>query len=138
MAVIEINKNPSQRELRWFGIGLLAFSALVGAIIYWRTGSTGVPRAVLGLGALVTLVYYAVPPLRRWVYLGWMYAAFPIGWVVSHVVLAAVYYLVVTPIGVTMRALGRDPLNRPFDRSAPTYWVPHDPGADVKRYFRQF
>jgi len=26
-----------------------------------------------------------------------MYAAFPIGWVVSHAVLAAVYYLVVTP-----------------------------------------
>jgi ABC-type uncharacterized transport system permease subunit len=136
--MIEINRNPSQRELRWFGVGLLAFAAIVAAVIYWRTGSSGAPRSVLGLGTVVTLVYYAVPPLRRWVYLAWMYAAFPIGWVVSHVVLAAVYYLIVTPIGLAMRALGRDPLNRRFDRSATTYWIPHNPGEDVKRYFRQF
>ena len=136
--MIEINKNPSPRELRWFGVGLLAFAALVSALLAWRTGGTTGPRYVLALGALVTLVYYAVPPLRRWVYLAWMYAAFPIGWVVSHVVLAAVYYLVVTPIGLALRAAGRDPLNHQFDRSAPTYWVPHDPGTDVKRYFRQF
>jgi Saxitoxin biosynthesis operon protein SxtJ len=138
MALIEINKSPSQRELRWFGIGLLAFAGLVGGLTYWRTGRTGVPAAILGAGAVVTAVYYAVPPLRRWVYLVWMYAAFPIGWVVSHVVLAAVYYLVVTPIGVTMRLLGRDPLDRRFDRSATTYWVPHDPAQSVERYFRQF
>jgi len=136
--MIEINKNPSPRELRWFGVGLLAFAALVSALISWRTNSTTGPRYVLAIGALVALVYYAVPPLRRSMYLAWMYAAFPIGWVVSHAVLAAVYYLVVTPIGLAMRVVGRDPLNRQFDRSAPTYWIPHDPGTDVKRYFRQF
>ena len=136
--MIELRRNPSQRELRWFGVGVLAFAGLVGAISYWRTGSTGVPRYVLTLGALVALVYYALPPLRRWVYLGWMYLAFPIGWVVSHVALAAVYYLVVTPIGLAMRLLGRDPLDRRFDRSTTTYWIRHDPGAELKRYFRQF
>ena len=136
--MIEIKKNPSQRELRWFGVGLLVFSVLVGAIVYRRTGSMAVPRYVFGLGALVTLIYFAVAPLRRWVYLGWMYAAFPIGWVMSHVVLAAVYYLIVTPIGLTMRALGRDPLDRQFDRSTPTYWIPRNTGADVRGYFRQF
>jgi len=136
--MIEINKNPSQRDLRWFGAGLLAFAGLVSAMLYWRTGSANVPRYILSLGALTTLLYYAVPPLRRRVYLAWMYAAYPIGWALSHILLAAVYYLVVTPIGFTMRVLGRDPLDRRFDRSAGTYWVPHDPGTDVKRYFRQF
>lgn len=136
--MIEINKNPSHRELRWFGVGLLAFAGLAGAMIHWRWDNASLARYVVGAGVLLTLVYYTVPPLRRWIYLAWMYAAFPIGWVVSHVVLAAIYYLVVTPIGLVMRVLGHDPLHRAFDRSADTYWIPHDPGANVKRYFRQF
>ena len=52
-----------------------------------------------------------------------MCAAFPIGWVVSHALMAAIYYLVITPMAVAMRLLGRDPLDRRFDRDATTYWV---------------
>ena len=84
------------------------------------------------------LVAYAVPPLRRPLYLGWMYVAFPIGWVISHVVLAIVYYLVFTGTGLVMRLLGRDPLQRRFEPDAQTYWVEHRPGEDLARYFRQF
>ena len=78
------------------------------------------------------------PPVRRWIYVGWIYAAFPIGWTVSHVLIAGIYYLLITPIGLIIRATGRDPLLRKFDRSAPTYWTPHPPPGDVKRYFRQY
>jgi hypothetical protein len=67
-----------------------------------------------------------------------MYAAFPIGWVVSHVMLALIYYGVMTPIGLVMRLLGRDPLKRKLDRSADTYWEPREPIANSKRYFQQF
>ena len=50
-----------------------------------------------------------------------MFAVFPIGWVVSHLLLGVVYFLVLTPIGLTLRALGRDPLERRFDQSASSY-----------------
>jgi len=138
MAVIEINRNPTARELRSFGVGLLVFVGVLGSIAYLRTGRVQAPAYVWGVGAVLVSVYFLVAPLRRPIYLAWTYATFPIGWLVSHLVLAAVFYLVVTPIGVVMRLLGRDPLQRRFDRSAHTYWVPHDPGEDVTRYFRQF
>ena len=83
-------------------------------------------------------MYFVVPPLRRSVYLGWLYAAYPIGFVVSHVILGAIYYLVFTPIGLLLRAAGKDPMQRAFDRNAKTYWVEHDPHADARRYLRQF
>jgi hypothetical protein len=37
-----------------------------------------------------------------------------------------------------MRAAGRDPLARRFDRDAETYWVPREETPDPARYFRQF
>ena len=37
-----------------------------------------------------------------------------------------------------LRMLGHDPLQRGFDPSAPSYWVPHRPAGEVRRYFQQF
>jgi hypothetical protein len=67
-----------------------------------------------------------------------MLAALPIGWTISHLVLGAVYYLVLTPIGLVMRLLGRDPMQRRFDRSAKSYWIERTPRTDPSRHFRQF
>ena len=136
MAVIDINRNPSERELRWFGVMLAIFVAIVG-LLFWRAGASRVATIVWGAGAALTLIYAAARPLRRPVYLGWIYAAYPIGWTVSHLLLGGIYYLLVTPIGLGLRMAGRDPMQRAFDRSARTYWTPHDPGEDVSRYFKQ-
>ena len=57
-------------------------------------------------------------------YVGWMDASWPMGWVFSHVLLGVTYYLVITPIGLILRLLGKDPMRRRFDREAKTYWIP--------------
>jgi hypothetical protein len=55
------------------------------------------------------------------------------------VVLALVYYGVLTPIGLVMKLFGYDPMKKRFDSGAATYWVKR-PGEKTgpKRYFRQF
>ena len=138
MALIEINKNPSQRELKWFGVLLAVFFTIVAGLLWWRASQPTAAVVALGLGLVLVVVYAAFPGLRRWVYLGWMYAALPIGWVVSHVLLGIIFYLIMTPIGLTMRLFGYDPMSRRFDRGADTYWVRRDPESDTRRYFRQF
>ncbi len=135
MAVIEINRDPSPRDLAIFGALLALFVALAGWLLR-RQGVAG--AAVWGAGALLVAVYLVVPAARRPIYLGWMYAVFPIGWVISHAVLAGIYYGVFTPIGLVLRFAGRDPLARRFDRSAPSYWQPHRPDLHRRRYFRQY
>jgi hypothetical protein len=67
-----------------------------------------------------------------------MVAAFPIGWVLSHVLLAIVYYGVFTPIGRVMRMRGRDPMQRRFDSQTESYWVPRNSEKSAQDYFRQF
>ena len=138
MALIKLNLNPSKRELRWFGLSILLFFALIGGIVWWRTESLTAPIILWSIGAAMCVVYYAIQPFRRPLYLGFMYAVFPIGWTISHAVLALLYYLLFTPIGLIIRLFGRDPMQRRLDRSAATYWVPHNQDRDAGRYFRQF
>jgi hypothetical protein len=138
MALITINKSPSPRDLNWFVALLVVFLGLVGGLIWWRTGLAGVAATVWAVAGLALGLFVAVPGLRKPMYLGWMYAALPIGWTVSHAVLAVVFYVFFTPLGVIMRLAGRDPLQRGNHLAAETYWVKRAPAGEPARYFRQF
>jgi hypothetical protein len=138
MAVVDINWHPTARELRifaglqWLFCGIVAWYA-------WKThAAPGVAAILCGVSSGVALLGLLAPRAIRPVYVGWMLAVFPIGWVVSHVVLAAVFFLVITPIGATLRLLGHDPLHRRYDRAANTYWIARRDPPDADRYFRQF
>ena len=138
MAIIEVNRNPGKGELNWFGLIFMAFFGLIGALVWFKLDSHSVARWIWTVAGAVTLLYYAIPPLRRLLYLAWMYAAYPIGWVMSHVVLAIVFYLVFTPIGLLMRLFGKDPMQRRFRKDGGSYWQEHNPHREPGRYFRQF
>ncbi len=62
----------------------------------------------------------------------------PIGFVVSSVLMALVFYGIITPVGLVFRVLRRDPLNRRFDGNTGSYWVPHHQVEELERYFKQF
>ncbi len=138
MSVIEVNKNPGKGELNWFGLIFLAFLALVGAGLWFKAEAFAAAGTIWIVAGVATALYYAVPPIRRPMYLAWMYAAFPIGWVLSHLVLGIVFYLVFLPIGLIFRLVGKDPMNRSLSRDRSSDWVEHDPHGKPERYFRQF
>ncbi len=137
MAMLEINKAPSKRELNWFGVIILAVTGAIGAMVFFKTEGTTAAGIVWAVGGVIVAVYYAVRPLRWPIYIGWLHFFFPIGWTVSHLIMVIIYYVVITPIGLVMRLVGYDPMKRKFDREASSYWVGHDPGSDPSRYFRQ-
>ena len=136
--MLTIDRNPPKEQLRSFGVLLAIFVVVFGALIWWRTGRPDLARTIWIVGGLVTAIYWLIPAVRRPLFVGWMFAAFPIGWTISHLLMAAIYYLVITPIALVMRAAGRDPLFKSFDRSAKTYWAPHERPGDISRYFRQY
>jgi len=136
--MIEINKNPGKTELRWFGLALLAFFSILGGMVFWRTGSLAVPRVLWTIGVSITALYYLAPPLRRPLFIGWSYLTFPLGWLLTHAILAIVYFVLLTPVGLVMKILGRDPLTRSFDPEKDSYWVRRPPTSEPSRYFRQY
>ena len=138
MGIVQIDHNPSRRQLNVFGFIWLVFFGIVGGVVLRGSGSAKLAAGLWCLAVVVPVLGWTVPKFMRLVYVGMAYLAFPIGLVISFLILAMVYYVVVTPIGLAMRLFGHDPMHRRFDPHAKTYWVPRQQQEDVSRYFRQF
>ncbi|MBN1341214.1 MAG: hypothetical protein JXQ73_00965 [Phycisphaerae bacterium] len=139
MAMIDINWTPTRRDLRVFGVIMLIGCGIVGAVLRsYDLAAAG--KIVWAVGAGIGVLGLAAPPLVKPVYLLLTVVSWPIGYVVSHVVLAVFYYVIITGTGLIFRLVGRDPLQRKFEPGAPSYWQPKTlPDAgNRERYFRQF
>lgn len=137
MSLIPLERNPSRRQLNTFGVVWLAAFAVFGGLALAR-GSLPWTAVLWSAAILVPGVGCFVPALLRGVYVGMAWLTLPIGVVVSLTVLAVVYYLVLTPIGLLLRLTGYDPMCRRRDPKAASYWMPRAPADDIRRYFRQF
>ncbi|HEY4641160.1 MAG TPA: SxtJ family membrane protein [Thermoanaerobaculia bacterium] len=136
--MIEINRNPSPRELRQFAmIWLPAAVIVLGAMARWRFHSPKAAIAIWAAGGALALIALFASSLRKPLYIGWMTAVYPIGWTISHLMLLILFYLLVTPFGLLMR-IKRDPMERKFDRSAKSYWIPRERKTGPSSYFHQY
>ena len=140
----EVNWNPAQSERRKFALSLaIGFPciAIVLLVLGWLRGKGwNLPlAAVIGGGGLALgLLLLALPQIARPFYVGWYFVACCIGIVVGNLALAIVFFVLVTGLGLLMRALGRCPVSKTFDKRAPTYWRDAERVDDASRYYRQF
>ena len=136
--MIPINRNPSEQQLRQFAfIVLPVFVALFGGLIWWRTGALSNAIIVWLIGAVVAIGAMVRPASARMLFVGLQVITYPIGLVLSTIVLAAMFYLVFTPLGVLMRLAGRDPLHLRA-REAASNWTPYKQKDDPQDAFRQY
>lgn len=137
MRLCGIAPEPGTRTLRQFAALCLV---LFGALAVWTLRADGATLKACLFGALALTLGpagLAAPKVIRPVYRLSMIAAFPVGWVVSHMLLAFVYYAVVTPIAALSRLAGRDQL-RLGRRKVETYWIENSEDTDPGSYLRQY
>ena len=128
---------PSTRMLREFSALWLVFFA---ALALWQWfGREDHTRAFVFGGLAVTLgpIGLVAPAVMRPIFIAWLAAAFPIGWVVSRVLLLVLFFGVVTPIALVFRLKGRDILGL-RRRETQSYWTPKPQPGGPAGYFRQF
>jgi len=128
---------PSSRVLRQFAGLWIVFWLAAGAWHLRAPGRPGVALACLAAALAIGPAGLARPTLIRPLLVGWRMAAFPIGWVVSRVALAAIFFGVLTPIGLVFRAIGRDRLDRRRRPGRRSCWRPKPPSR-AGSYFRQY
>ncbi|QDT34128.1 SxtJ family membrane protein [Thalassoglobus polymorphus] len=112
---------------------------VVAAFVLGQWGISKEPLIVICVGSLVVACLGMIAPhVIRPIYRLWMLVVFPIGFLISHLLLAIVYYFVMTPIGLwRVRSTG-DPLQRELTPDASTYWEKRKPTPAPETYFRQF
>lgn len=118
--------DTSPRALRQFGVLVGGVFAAAAAWFGWRSGGAAWTLGVGGAGAALVALGLAAPRMLRGPYRAWMALGVALGAVTSRVLLTAVFALVVTPIGLALRALGRTPLALRPDPAAETYWHARD------------
>lgn len=138
MAVVKINWSPDQKVLGQFAEFGMFFLGLIAAPLMIYRGHTTLAVVFWAAAILLRLLSLVKPAWVKPVFIALSVVTWPIGWVISHVALAIVYYGVFTPIGLFFRLIGRDALNRKFDPDAETYWEPYNPDSGPARYLRQF
>ena len=125
------------RDLRKFGLMVGGVLIVIGLLFLFRH-KTRTPYFVWPGAALV--VFGAIlPRTLKWIYIAWMSVAFVLGFVMAHVILTLLFLLVITPIGLVARLVGKDFLSLKLDRAAKSYWIPRESktksAADYERQF---
>jgi len=133
----DVVKGPSQKQLRQFGgLWLIFFLGVAG----WRWWHGEGDAWTTGIGAMAVLVGVTgmlIPAFIRPIYMGWMIAAFPLGWTISRVALGIIFFGIVTPLALLFRARGRDLLRLKRQRRE-SYWNERKRTVAPSDYFRQF
>jgi hypothetical protein len=136
--MIPIEHHPSAKQLTVFGFLWFVFFSILAVQSQLKTGINMRTAAFWIIAVLVPILRLVYPEATRKIYLLAAYATYPIGLFVSLIILAVLYYLVLTPIGLVLRMTGNDPMQRGWDRTAKTYWVPSEQAHEDQKYFRQF
>lgn len=136
MQLLRLNHHPSRSQLTVFAITWLVFVAAWGFIASAQNATT-LAYVLWVLAGAIPLIGLISPNFLRLVFLALSYATYPIGFVVSHVVLALVYFLGFTLFGLAMRLFRYDPLTRRRDATATSYWQERNQDRPLYTYFRQ-
>lgn len=126
---------PKAGSNRSFG---LVFAAVFTVIALWPLVSAAEPRWwALAVAAVFAIVAVLRPQVLAPLNMVWYRFGLLLHTIVNPVVMAVLFYAVVTPTGLLMRAFGKDPLRLRREPNAKSYWIerqPPGPAPDTMRH----
>lgn len=143
MPFVKLNWKPNRKELRQFGAIFMGGFLLIGLAKYLWPFSWFISRDetlgvwLIGIGIVVGAIGMTGSRLALPLYWAWLGIAFVLGNVMSRVIIAAIYFLLFTPMRLLGNLIGRDKLQlkKPEKDS---YWLDISLPKDPKEYERQF
>ena len=129
-----IKSNIKISSNRNFG---LVFFFIFLVVSIWPITHNESPRiwsAIISLAFLILVLTRSIllTPLNRL----WTKFGIILGSIIAPIVMGVVFFLVITPIGLVMKIIGKDLLSIKYDKKKETYWVKRDkPTSTMKQQF---
>lgn len=119
-------QQPTAKDLRQFGFLVGGVFSVIGLWPFvFRSES---PRLwALVLGGVLMILGGIVPQSLKQVHAGWMKIGHVLGTINTKIILGLIYYLLIAPMGIVMRFLGKDSMHRKLNREVNTYRVVRAP-----------
>ena len=131
-------KKRSFRAEREFGLIVGGVLILLGAWWMYRGKFHSASQITLPLGGVLVLLGLVLPRALVWPNRAWMALAEALAFVSTRIILAFVFFVIVTPIGFVKRSFGWDPLHRRAAASD-SYWQPYSARQrDPRHYEKMF
>ena len=105
----------TKKDLRKFGL-----TVGIVLVLFYFEKSSSVYFAVIGAVLILTAVIY--PKILKLLNKIWMGLAIILGFVMSRVIIAILFYLVLTPIGLLAKLFGKKFMDLIYNKSAESYW----------------
>ena len=131
MATSQLHEDFSREEHvqagsdRGFGLVFAGFFGILTAFSLWHHSWAWhwtLPVAVAFLVVALIVPKILAPLNRLWLKFGLLLYK-----VMNPLILGLLFFVTIMPIGLVMRAFGKDFLRLKLDRNAKTYWIDRDP-----------
>lgn len=120
---------------RAFGIVFAVVFTIIGL---WPLLDGGPFRLwALAIGGLFLAAGLITPGILKPLNRAWFLFGLVLHKIVNPLVMGLLFFLTVTPIALMMRIVGKDPLQRKFDKDAKSYWIKRDPPGPAPDTMRQ-
>ncbi len=133
-----MNSNSTEPgQIRKFGIIAWVFFGLLCGLGIWTRRP--IPTWLFGFLSLLGLGFILLPSKLGPVYRAWLKIAHLIGRILTTLILALAYYLVMTPSAWAKRLIGGRPIRLKPDKGAASYWVARDePVQPRERFLKRY
>jgi hypothetical protein len=110
---------------RSFGLLFAGFLAVLTLHSWWRAGRFWL--IYLAIAAAFCAAALLRPALLHWLNRAWTKLGSLLGSIATPVIMALLFVLVITPIGLLMRLTGKDTLRLRGARKGDSYWIVREP-----------
>jgi hypothetical protein len=126
----------SNKSLRKFGITMAVALGVIALIVFLRHTHSPVLLGLIAAGFFIAGV--CAPVILKPAYIVWMKFGFVLGGINTRLILMALFYCVITPIGLITRLMGKDLLDKKLTPSRSSYWHMVEKKIVKEDYERQF
>lgn len=113
--------NLDKKALKKFGVTMGIALAFIALFIFFRHKYDKI-LIFIAISTTFFILAFTAPVFLKPVYILWMRLASILGWINTRLILLILFYLVFTPIGLVMKLLRFDPLDRKIDKNKTSYW----------------
>jgi multisubunit Na+/H+ antiporter MnhG subunit len=110
----------SKKDLRKFGLTVGLVLVIIAALLFYFEKSSAVYFALIG--AILILTSFIYPRILKPLNKVWMGLAIVLGFIMSRIILTILFYLVLTPIALLAKLLGKKFMELKYDKTSETYW----------------
>ena len=138
MSLIKLNTNPPLAQLKSFGrLWTPLFAIIIGLNVAFN-GHFEAAVTIQIIAAVICFVAWCCPKMLKFPFVAAMIVTYPIGIVAGWVLLRAIYYGCLCPIGLMLKVFRKDLLQQRWDLNSASYWTDRRDVVGSHQYFRQF